>query len=505
MDKHEISTQDEDFEFIIEDDDLLEEHAPVADDTTAMPVLRHPDSPPADAAPPVPAHEAQPTVTPFVSASAEAEAPSDSIALPKRPNLMSGADELAEMQPSEELESAVADKAPGLESNSLETDAMWKMDGDTVAFADVEEMADAGRTEPDRGSAIDELAGIAPPENVVGGDDLIAQLDELESLDAPDLATHESEDSFESLRSLGDDFNDDPLDYEDPHGELADEEVYADDEGSSFTRSLVPVAAAALVILGVTFGTYMIWFHDAGTTPESDLASRDAGALSAPALADPEPAATDDTVASSSQLDLSGAWDDSNEDPTQALLGASSSDEREAASGTDIIAHVESEPEIEVIPAAPTQAPPSNAHPLIASSGHIASNADVPSDIEELTRTPLADNEIIIALKNGNSFQGKLKKANENEIVLRLHNGEITLPRETLRGILPEESEEYLPAASFPDGFVEFSRGNRIFGKILHVSTTRVVMDVAGARLIFPRSSVNVDYSHPVYVRGSLQ
>ena len=187
---------------------------------------------------------------------------------------------------------------------------------------------------------------------------------------------------------------------------------------------------------------------------------------------------------------------------TGISVPASSAAEREYAveNGTG-----ESIVEIDPIPAETPKAPtqPSNRHPLIAASAELPFGGEMPEGVEELANTPLAANEIIIALKNGNTFQGRLKKANENEIVLRLHNGEITLARETLQGILPEESEEYLPASSFPDGFVEFDRGHRIFGKILHVSNTRVVMDVAGARLIFPRKQVEVDYSHPVFVRSA--
>jgi len=127
-----------------------------------------------------------------------------------------------------------------------------------------------------------------------------------------------------------------------------------------------------------------------------------------------------------------------------------------------------------------------------------------PGEVDDLAARPLDRNEIIVSLKNGNSFQGVLRKATEDALVLKVYNGEVTLAKDVLAGILPPESPEYLPASSFPEGFVEFENGNRLWGRILLSNDDRVILDLSGARLVFPRPSVFVEVHNLAMVRPVL-
>jgi hypothetical protein len=124
--------------------------------------------------------------------------------------------------------------------------------------------------------------------------------------------------------------------------------------------------------------------------------------------------------------------------------------------------------------------------------------------VRELAGKPIRRDEIIVALKNGNTFQGILKHSDTEHLVLRVWNGEITLDRSVLEGVLPPDSIEYLPVNAFPEGFVEFDNGNRMYGRILLASESRVIMDLAGARLVFPRPAVEIDYRELTMVRPHL-
>lgn len=439
----------DDFEFVIEDDEPLVGDPPAPDD----------------------AGHNEPSFDTWLrssdSARDGAESPeSDSAATAKRPTFVSGADELAQMsEGSDSPDDGIAPRRPQLE----------------------------------------DLTGVTEPENVVGGDDLMQQLDALEDFDTSEPDGFDASSDFESIE---DDFVEEPFslphDAEDPLNSVHTSTATR----PSRTRPIsLPLAAALLLV--ITAGVYFTWFHQPPKLDESTQAKAPGTTTETAAASD---AATDTPPKASETLTIFA-----DEDPGQrrvttrtgssiaeADLIADFDDEAGDERGDEnSIEHLIGETEsAETVTENPSDSGPRT---LIAAAATPPSNKASDEAMQKYEDTPLKPDEIIIALKNGNTFQGRLKKTTDEGIVLFFENGEITLPREILDEILPEDSEEYLPAESFPDGFVEFEHGNRMYGKILYVTTTRVVMDVAGARFIFPRSSVDVDYQHPVFVRSDLQ
>ncbi len=444
----------DDFEFVIEDDEpaLGEPHAEATSDSS-----------------PTSAHGDEPSFDNWLRSRDSAESPSepadpDSISLPKRPAFVSGADELAQMS----------------EEPAHPADAS----------------TEAEHAAPKR-PQLEDLSGITEPENVVGGEDLMQQLDALEDFDSSD-----PDPLADDFDSIDDDFVEEPF-------RLPDDEDSIQPIRTSIARPprtrpvSIPLAAALLLV--ITAGAYFTWFHQ----PPVDL--DEASYAGAPTASDD--AADDDPATDAGEtepVETIAIFD--HDDNERRVTTTSGSSMAEADLIADLAAEDEEKnPADELLATEETPADDDTPEPSSGSRTLIAAAATPPTSdasdeaMQKYEDTPLEPGEIIIALKNGNTFQGRLKKTTDEGIVLFFENGEIMLPREMLDEILPEDSEEYLPAESFPDGFVEFQHGNRMYGKILYVTSTRVVMDVAGARFVFPRSSVDVDYRHPVFVRSDLQ
>ncbi len=434
------------------------------------------------------------------------ETPADALPLTKKPNLVSPTDELAE--------AASTPSAEDLDASTIDFDASH-IELQPLDPSEAEGSAPSPGA-PERDMVLDdplaELAGVGESENVVGGGDLLDQLDQLDNF-APEDGEELDDGTTTIYPSVGHGNSD--SDEEDWTAGLEDTEVasvVSGDRAAPARRSSGSsrYALAALLLIAGTAGVYFGFLRKEPTVPESIPV----------AVIDVDTGETDvepETETKPRQLDLVGADEDSREDPTETFksaAGTSNLSPRETQ--TDLLADASGDGSEDTAvdvgaalsgdAAEGTDTSRDPNRPLIAASARPSGARDAASkaEIEKLERQPLGPDEIILSLKNGNTFQGRLKRVTETELVLSVYNGEITFETESLAGILPRESSEYQPPNSFPDGFVEFNHGNRIYGKIVDVTPTRVIMEFSGARLVFSRQAVEVDFQHPIYVRSDL-
>jgi hypothetical protein len=99
--------------------------------------------------------------------------------------------------------------------------------------------------------------------------------------------------------------------------------------------------------------------------------------------------------------------------------------------------------------------------------------------------------QVLVGLRNGNHFVGRIYRISTEEIVLRVPSGEIVLGTRTLSRIVPLVGAKEPGIDSLPDGYVELHNGNRIWGKILEESDKVVAIGFASAKITIPRSAVN--------------
>jgi len=123
---------------------------------------------------------------------------------------------------------------------------------------------------------------------------------------------------------------------------------------------------------------------------------------------------------------------------------------------------------------------------------HLPESADPVS-----VRTPeggfilLKAGQVLVALRNGNHFVGRIYRINLNELVLRVPTGEIVLATRYLSRIVPLVGAKEPGIESMPDGYVELRNGNRIWGKILEESDDVVAIGFASAKITIPRAAVS--------------
>jgi len=429
----------------------------------------------------------------------------DAVRLDRRPSFLSGADEMADLAPAAEAsETASPTAPPNLERGG------------------VEEAWTPGEEPQSETASLESLRGVTESENVVGSGDLLEQLESLdefepdEALDPPDSPAPDAEFEGAEAGAQFDAGHEAPMEAggaEVPQG-LATTEA----RPARSSRAL-PLAAAAALVVALGGAGYFFFLNKPGPREAPATAG------GAPRPADPAPASDADAPGAAGTSARAVPEDGSAEardavlfepDGPTALERLSAADEGDAAPpvAADLVADPgETEPDVGSALAATDGTTPGSAdsepaprpRATISASGLPPTGGtgdDAPRRIES---PALGENEIVVELANGNTFRGELKRSTPDSIVLRVDGGEITLAVETLRGILPRDSDEYKPTNAFPDGFVEFEHGNRIYGKILELDEDHVVLDLAGARLVFARRLVNVDFQDPVEVRSDLQ
>ena len=100
--------------------------------------------------------------------------------------------------------------------------------------------------------------------------------------------------------------------------------------------------------------------------------------------------------------------------------------------------------------------------------------------------------EVLLTLRNGNFFTGRIYRINAEELTLRVPGGEIVFGMKSLAKIVPlagadKEKDEL---AHLPSGYVELHNGNRIWGKILEETPEHAAIAFAAAKITIPRASI---------------
>ncbi|HKB15248.1 MAG TPA: hypothetical protein VKF62_04245, partial [Planctomycetota bacterium] len=100
--------------------------------------------------------------------------------------------------------------------------------------------------------------------------------------------------------------------------------------------------------------------------------------------------------------------------------------------------------------------------------------------------------EVLLTLRNGNFFTGRIYRINAEELTLRVPGGEIVFGMRTLAKVVPlaGSDKEKDELAHLPSGYVELHNGNRIWGKILEETPEHAAVAFAAAKITIPRASI---------------
>ncbi|HET6201163.1 MAG TPA: hypothetical protein VFI25_00010 [Planctomycetota bacterium] len=100
--------------------------------------------------------------------------------------------------------------------------------------------------------------------------------------------------------------------------------------------------------------------------------------------------------------------------------------------------------------------------------------------------------EVLLTLRNGNFFTGRVYRIGSEQLTLRVPGGEIVFEMKTLAKIVPlaGPAKDSDMLAKLPDGYVELHNGNRIWGKILEDTPEYASIAFADAKITIPRGSI---------------
>jgi hypothetical protein len=94
-------------------------------------------------------------------------------------------------------------------------------------------------------------------------------------------------------------------------------------------------------------------------------------------------------------------------------------------------------------------------------------------------------------LRNGNYFVGSVKAVAASALILRIGNGEITIPRTEVEKITPLDSEEYQVLQKTTNGVLRLNNRNRLVGTILKsVVDDNYVLQMRSDRIVVPKHDV---------------
>jgi hypothetical protein len=248
--------------------------------------------------------------------------------------------------------------------------------------------------------------------------------------------------------------------------------------GQRLPRWWVAIAAGLLLLLGA--GAY-VSLH----TPEPAVPDIVAFRPSPPMEAIPKPIASE-PAASEAAVESPHA-EEAAEPAAPAPAVAVADPEEEPAIDPPAEADPSSIDRIERLLAAQTPEPPA------------PSSASTPDTGEEknIETSPIAPDETIVELKNGNTFAGRLRRYDAKGAELEIWNGLIALSAEQLAGVLNPDAVDYKPIESFPMGYVQLANRNRVYGRVFKVTSSRIILAVNGARFGFHPSQVQLGYLKP--------
>lgn len=94
-------------------------------------------------------------------------------------------------------------------------------------------------------------------------------------------------------------------------------------------------------------------------------------------------------------------------------------------------------------------------------------------------------------LHNGNYFIGSVKNATDEQVTLRLDDGEITIARVDLARLTELGSADYEQLQRVTSGFVRLTNNNRLVGGILsQIADDHIVLEFRSNRVMLPKSAV---------------
>lgn len=95
--------------------------------------------------------------------------------------------------------------------------------------------------------------------------------------------------------------------------------------------------------------------------------------------------------------------------------------------------------------------------------------------------------EVLLRLRNGNFFHGKLDRYNAEEARLRVPNGVINFEARDVEAIVPMTQA---PKKVGPQTVVELKNGNKLAGRLVEETQTYVTLAVGGSEITLARSAV---------------
>lgn len=102
----------------------------------------------------------------------------------------------------------------------------------------------------------------------------------------------------------------------------------------------------------------------------------------------------------------------------------------------------------------------------------------------------LAKGESLVQLKNGNHFKGKIDAVDDRSLTVAFAFGKMKIPQSDLNQIVDPSASDYLPLRAFKTGVVHLKNGNRLTGKIMKVTTDRVILGFPSAKIVVSRAAL---------------
>ena len=94
-------------------------------------------------------------------------------------------------------------------------------------------------------------------------------------------------------------------------------------------------------------------------------------------------------------------------------------------------------------------------------------------------------------LYNGNYFIGRVKAVDSEFLTLRMNDGEISLPRQSIVKVTELGTADYDTLKKATSGFIRLTNNNRLVGGILHsIADDHVVLETRSNRVMLPRSVI---------------
>lgn len=95
--------------------------------------------------------------------------------------------------------------------------------------------------------------------------------------------------------------------------------------------------------------------------------------------------------------------------------------------------------------------------------------------------------EVIIGLRNGSVFTGRLQKYTVTESRIRVAKGEIEFPAVDVDAVLPVANA---PGKRGPEAVVYLRNGNRIAGQLIEEGATKITLSLGGAEVALERAEI---------------